>query len=130
MQGAGPSSGSPDAVANAAVGFASHMLPAAARRGSSSVRYDSKKAAIFVVNFASNAVEIYDPKVNDPSPSGSITNGVDSPTGDCLDKSGTLYVVDENTNSVPEYKERSDGAISDDYDRPKHSRILRDRPCR
>lgn len=53
-----------------------------------------------------NTIEIYDPTVNDPAPVAAITEGVETPAGDCLDKRGTLYVVDANRNhiSIQEYK--------------------------
>jgi hypothetical protein len=78
-----------------------HSLSLAARQVYGAARYDAKKALIFVANFSSNDIEVYNPKVNNPSPSATITDGVDTPSGDCLDKKGTLYVVNENVNSIP-----------------------------
>jgi DNA-binding beta-propeller fold protein YncE len=36
---------------------------------------------------------MYDPRTPNPSPEGSITDGIDKPCGLAIDKSGTLYVV-------------------------------------
>jgi sugar lactone lactonase YvrE len=76
------------------------------RRVRGSLRYDVKKARIFVANSADNRIEIYDPNLNDPSPFATITEGVETPAGVCLDKNRTLYVVDGNRNhiSIQEYK--------------------------
>jgi streptogramin lyase len=98
-----PGSGSA-AGSNASTGMRTAHSLSLAERPVHSIRPYTKKASIFVTNYASNDVEVYNPKVNDPSPSATITDGVDTPSGDCLDKKGTLYVVNENVNSIPEYK--------------------------
>ena len=90
---------------NASTGVrVARSLLLAERRVHRTTAYDAKKALIFVANFSSNDIEVYNPKINNPSPSATITDGVDSPSADCLDKKGTLYVVNENVNSIPEYK--------------------------
>ncbi|MGA8797345.1 MAG: hypothetical protein WB526_09835 [Candidatus Cybelea sp.] len=101
----------PGSVSAAAIGSnagtgmrVAHTLSSAERRVHSIRRYDAKKALIFVANFSSNDVEVYNPKLNNPGPSATITDGVDTPSADCLDKKGTLYVVNENVNSITEYK--------------------------
>ena len=124
----------PGSVSAAAIGSnagtgmrVAHTLSLAERRVHSIRRYDAKKALIFVANFSSNDVEVYNPKINNPSPSATITDGVDTPSADCLDKKGTLYVVNENVNSITEYKIGSDFAFSNDQRRPRDPGILRDR---
>jgi sugar lactone lactonase YvrE len=69
-----------------------------------SMRYDGKSALLFVVNSSNNTIEVYDPNLNDPSPIAAITEGVVTPSADCLDKSETLYVVDGEHDRIPEYR--------------------------
>jgi hypothetical protein len=50
---------------------------------------------LYVVNFnpASNDVTIYHARAKDPSPIGTISDGLFEPNGDCIDGHGTLYVT-------------------------------------
>ena len=103
-----PTSGSSALASNPSIsGHLTHLQPFSQRRShAASMRFDAKKkksALIYVANFSSNNVTVYDPKTNDPSPIEAISDGVLEPSGDCLDKKGTLYVVNE-ASSIPEYK--------------------------
>jgi hypothetical protein len=48
---------------------------------------------LFVADPQNNQVLMYDPKTPNPSPSGSITDGIEYPFGVAVDKKGTLYVA-------------------------------------
>jgi hypothetical protein len=47
---------------------------------------------LFVSDVVGSTVTMYDPNTPNPSPEGSITNGLYNPSGLAVDKSGTLYV--------------------------------------
>jgi YVTN family beta-propeller protein len=79
---------------------AAYLMPQTAHRVHAA--YDSKKALLFVANFGhTDSVEVYDSKTNEQI--ATITVGVQSPEGVCLDKDLTLYVVNENL-PLAEYK--------------------------
>ncbi len=61
-----------------------------------------KKELLFVAD-GSSGVLIYDPKVANGSPIGSITNGVSTPSGVAVDKKGNVYVANEASNTVTVY---------------------------
>jgi hypothetical protein len=54
---------------------------------------------LYVTNFTGNSgigdVTVYHAKATNPSPVATITKGINSPTGDCTDAAGTLYVANE-----------------------------------
>lgn len=52
-----------------------------------------KKQVLFVADPQNNQVLLYNPKKKNPSPEGSITNGIDYVFGLAIDKSGTLYAA-------------------------------------
>lgn len=52
-----------------------------------------KQQVMFVADPQDNQVLMYDPKTPNPSPEGSITDGIDYPFGVAVDKKGTLYVA-------------------------------------
>jgi hypothetical protein len=52
-----------------------------------------KQQVLFVADPQDNQILMYDPKTPNPSPEGSITDGIDYPFGVAVDKSGTLYVA-------------------------------------
>jgi hypothetical protein len=52
-----------------------------------------KKQVLFVADPQNSQVLMYNPKTPNPSPEGSITNGIDYPFGLAVDKHGTLYVA-------------------------------------
>lgn len=59
---------------------------------------------LFVADSADNQVLMYDPKVANPSPEGSITSGLNVPFGLAVDAAGTLYVANLGGNTVTEYQ--------------------------
>jgi len=62
-----------------------------------------KKAEILFVSDSSSGILMYDPTTPNASPEGSITTGVDVPSGVAVDKHGALYVANEGNNSVTVY---------------------------
>jgi serine/threonine-protein kinase len=56
-------------------------------------------ALLYVTNTSSdyNDVKVYRAKAKDPSPIAVITDGLESPFGDCVDSNGTLYVTNIGT---------------------------------
>jgi hypothetical protein len=60
--------------------------------------YNADKETLFVSDPANMQILLYDPKVPNPSPEGSITVGIEHGVGLATDKAGTLYVANE-TNS-------------------------------
>jgi hypothetical protein len=62
------------------------------------------QGTLFVADFTSTGpVEEFDAAGTNPNPYGSITTGLDTPYGMAVDKSGTLYVTNNNPNNVKEY---------------------------
>jgi len=89
--------GAPGAVAQS---------PAIATRADGAASYAHTTALLYVANWSPSTVQVYDAKVNNPSPIATITNGVDSPTDACIDAAGTLYIVNEPVTgygSISEY---------------------------
>jgi len=66
-----------------------------------------KKQQILFVADSSSGVLMYNPKVANSSPTGSITTGVDVPAGVAVDKKGMLYVTNEGNNTVTVYPKGS-----------------------
>lgn len=62
---------------------------------------------LFVSDESTNTVEIYDPRTTNPSPKGSITDGVDVPIGLAVDNKSTLYVANLGNNTITEYPKGS-----------------------
>ncbi len=61
------------------------------------------KQVLFSADESTNEVLMYNPKKVNPSPSGSITTGIDVPFGLAVDKSSTLYVANISGNTVTVY---------------------------
>lgn len=55
--------------------------------------HHKKKETLFVADPQNNQVLIYNPLKANPTPKGSITDGIDYPFGVAVDKKGTLYVA-------------------------------------
>jgi sugar lactone lactonase YvrE len=63
--------------------------------------YKMSDSLLYVVNFVTNTdelgdVAIYHARAKDPKPIAILTDGMDQPTGDCIDASGTLYVTNQS----------------------------------
>jgi hypothetical protein len=60
-------------------------------------RYDSTQPLLYVTNvtFAYNDVRVYHARARDPAPLATISDDIETPSGDCIDGSGTLYVANE-----------------------------------
>lgn len=58
---------------------------------------------VYVSDFNANAIEIYPQGKSNPSPIGTITDGIDGPLGNFVDAKGTLYVANSSNNTVTEY---------------------------
>jgi hypothetical protein len=61
------------------------------------------KPILFVADLTNSVVELYNPVKPNPSPEGSITNGISSPAGVATDRSGTLYVANIGNSTITEY---------------------------
>lgn len=60
---------------------------------SSLIAKDRSRQRLFLTDYASGAVLVYDATAKDPSPERRITIGVSEPSGDCIAGDGTLYVA-------------------------------------
>jgi hypothetical protein len=69
------------------------VLPARARGQG----YKATSPLLFVTNLAAtyNDVKVYRARENDPTPLATISDGVSTPIGACIDAQGTLYVANE-----------------------------------
>lgn len=81
------------------------VVPLTRQRLNAPMGWPKKKKAkqILFVSDGSSGVEMYDPKVANGSPEGSITTGTDGPFGLAVDKKGTLYVVNIDNSTVTVY---------------------------
>lgn len=66
-----------------------------------------KKQILFVADLSNSVVEMYNPKTPNPSPEGSITDGISNPGQVAVDKKGTLYVANLGNSTITEYKKGS-----------------------
>jgi sugar lactone lactonase YvrE len=62
-----------------------------------------KQATLFVSDLDNNTVWLFPSKTTNPMPSGSITQGLDLPVNDAVDKNGTVYVANNGNSTVTEY---------------------------
>jgi serine/threonine protein kinase, bacterial len=62
-----------------------------------------RRPILFVANLPDNEVEMYDPKTPNPSPEGSISDGLNYPVGVAVDKKGSLYVANEGNSTITIY---------------------------
>ncbi|HEY5426502.1 MAG TPA: hypothetical protein VIJ77_08130 [Candidatus Tumulicola sp.] len=58
---------------------------------------------LFVSDATNNQVLMYDPKTANPTPLGSITNGLNVPFGLAIDSHGALYVANLGNNTITVY---------------------------
>ncbi len=61
------------------------------------------RQVLFSSDTSTNEVLMYSPRQVNPSPTGSITSGIDDPFGLAVDKSSTLYVANISGNTVTVY---------------------------
>jgi DNA-binding beta-propeller fold protein YncE len=84
-------------------------LTAPAGAGSSMARHGwisplaKKKKLLYVTDYNSSVVLIYQQGNTGAGPIGEIATGIDTPEGDAVDASGTLYVANNGNNTVTEY---------------------------
>ncbi|HEY1883417.1 MAG TPA: hypothetical protein VGG51_10305 [Candidatus Cybelea sp.] len=71
---------------------ATFAAPEAMRQNTSGVRAPSQPR-LFVTEYASNSILVYDASGKSPSPERQVTIGLEEPSGDCIDGNGTLYVM-------------------------------------
>ena len=83
------------------------IVPIVPRYPSSLVRgwpdKKKRKEILFIADLENNVVEMYNPKVPNPTPEGSITTGINNPGELAVDKKGTLYVANIGNNTITEY---------------------------
>ncbi len=77
---------------------------AAARHGwMSPLAKKKKEKLLYVTDYTSSVVLIYQQGDTGAGPIGEIVTGVSTPEGEAVDKSGTLYVANYGNNTVTEY---------------------------
>ncbi len=57
--------------------------------------YEVSGPLLYVTNYTYNSVTVYHAKDKNPAPIATISDGLNSPAGDCLDSQGTLYVTND-----------------------------------
>ncbi|MGA7357114.1 MAG: hypothetical protein WA431_05910 [Candidatus Cybelea sp.] len=62
-----------------------------------------RQKLLYVTDYNASAVLIYFQNNTGAGPQGEITDGIDGPQGDAVDKHGTLYVANDVGNTVTEY---------------------------
>jgi DNA-binding beta-propeller fold protein YncE len=85
--GSQPLTGAQDGVSQA-----TFAAPEATRQNAP-VATNRARQRLFVTEYASNTVLVYDASAKNPSPERRITIGLLEPSGDCIDGNGTLYVA-------------------------------------
>jgi hypothetical protein len=70
-------------------------------------RRKKRHEMLFVANESDNTIEMYDPRKANPSPEGSITDGIDVPIEVAVDKKDTLYVANLGNGTITEYPKGS-----------------------
>jgi len=81
------------------------VVPAVPHRSHLSAGWPAKKhrPILFVANLPDNEVVMFDPKTPNPSPEGSISDGMNYPVGVAVDKKGALYVANEGNSTITIY---------------------------
>lgn len=82
---------------------AQQITAAKAARGAGYVRAGKVQQTLFVSDLDSQSIRLYPANVKNPTQSGSITNGIDSPINAAVDSHGTLYVANNGNSTVTEY---------------------------
>jgi hypothetical protein len=80
-------------------------FPARVQAGQGWVLPDaSPKPLLYVANYNSNAVMIYNAVGHNQAPIGKITNGISGPEGMAVDRLGRLFVTNTSNNTVTVYR--------------------------
>jgi hypothetical protein len=69
--------------------------------------YKATSPLVYVTNYNSNTVTVYPAKAKDPAPLATISSGISSPGGACIDAHGTLYVTNQPSDGggwISEYR--------------------------
>jgi hypothetical protein len=90
-------------------GGATPVTPFASLPGANAARHGwispaaKRQKLLYVTDNNASAVLIYFQTDTGAGPQGEITDGIDGPQGDAVDKHGTLYVANNANNTVTEY---------------------------
>jgi streptogramin lyase len=76
-------------------------------RGWPSSKRKRRHEILFVGDEATSAVDMFDPRKANPSPEGSITDGISTPIQVAVDKKSTLYVANLGNGTITEYPKGS-----------------------
>lgn len=78
------------------------QAPAAGTTGNS-LAISCPRDRVYIADEGTKSIKIYPESVDNPSPCGTITNGIDTPGFIYVDTRGTLYVPNIGNNTVTEY---------------------------
>lgn len=78
----------------------SWVLPEAKLEVAPEYKVTAPLAYVTNYTFDYNDVKVYEARQKSPAPIAVISDGINSPAGDCVDKSGALYVENEPANSA------------------------------
>jgi NHL repeat len=86
----------PQALRGTPTGAVSALEPALRSR-----EYKALTPLLYVANYSAtyNDVRVYRARANDPAPLATISDGIDTPSGTCVDDDGTLYVTNQPPSS-------------------------------
>ncbi len=76
-------------------------------RGWPSSKRKKRHEILFVADESDSTVEMYDPRKANPSPEGSITDGISTAVQLAVDKKGTLYAANLGNGTITEYPKGS-----------------------
>jgi hypothetical protein len=104
--GSQPSLGAPGAMTQSSA-IATHATArwSAPKPGAWSLGNKATAPLLYATNVGTFNVTVYPAKASDPAPLATISDGLDVPTGDCIDDQGTLYVANNAASGgwVSEY---------------------------
>lgn len=86
-----------------------HAQPGGSRmapEAQTSPPYKAAHPLLYVTNYSNSTVNVYHAGARNPVPVATISDGLDFPTGDCIDGQGTLYVTNQpvsNGGWISEY---------------------------
>ena len=121
--GSQPPIGAPSAMPQSRA-IATHAERGGSWMLSKKLAYKVTKPLLYVTNDSGNGVTVYHANANDPAPLATISDGLDFPSGGCIDSEGTLYVANQpvsNGGWISEYalgKTRASAFIKDGINTP------------